>query len=278
MANQEDIYSLAAKPEDFFHLLDTHGISHPNYYPGIASLDSSYIYVCKRQGADGGSHVRFFEVGDTLSPDEYLQQYVPGLPASVTFVANGQSCNILGVNQLFLATVSVNQFCYAGAVQLNISDDTRKKVTGIVTKLVESTGLQGLCGLDFIITDSGEIQVLELNPRPPASMELYDSGTYSVFAENIRAYRGKSHSEFEQNQKTVKAYRVVYAGETTRIAENLIWPEWVKDRPGNSATLLKDSPICTVHVEADNRSAALRLLDERVVEMNNLISAREIVL
>ena len=85
LANQEDIYSLAAKPEDFFHLLDTHGISHPNYYPGIASLDSSFFYVCKRQGADGGSHVRFFEVGDTLSPDEYLQQYVPGLPASVTF-------------------------------------------------------------------------------------------------------------------------------------------------------------------------------------------------
>ena len=45
-------------------------------------------------------------------------------------------------------------------------------------QLIRRFGLSGFCGFDFIVTDSGDAQLLELNPRVTPTCHLLVEGVY----------------------------------------------------------------------------------------------------
>ena len=128
-------------------------------------------WVVKPDDGAGGEDSYFFEQADQLQAyvesstgkNILVQEYMPGIPASISMLCHNGHCQLLSCNQQL--------FEFRGG---------RGKLEGIIVngvqqyatefrKLAETvaavfTGLNGYVGIDLLITGEG-LKVLEINPR-----------------------------------------------------------------------------------------------------------------
>ena len=123
--------------------------------------------------------------------------------------------------------------------------------------------LVGLNSLDVLI-EHDRFHVIELNPRPGASLDLYDGGDpVGLVAHHLRACAGELPAHFQPPAQATAA-AVVYADDALRIAPGTTWPAWAADRPGADARIACDAPVCTVFAAAATPTHARRLVAARV--------------
>jgi predicted ATP-grasp superfamily ATP-dependent carboligase len=111
------------------------------------------------------------------------------------------------------------------------------QVQEICSRLVEAFGLRGPFGVDFI-WDGERAWVVEVNPRPPASLEVI----------NPARAAGKA---------------VVFATEDMVVGEL----EGVRDVPHPGERIAKGRPICTVVATAATPEEVLAGLEAKAAEL-----------
>lgn len=251
-----------AQPLVFFALLDRLGIPHPAVRFDPADEHSGWLL--KHAGACGGGHVSLWQ-GDALPRGTYLQRKCAGVPMSVLFLADGMCSRVVGFSRLLVGGNGVAApFAYSGAVgHAPIAPAQRKAVEGFVAALVTSLGLRGLNGLDFIVGDAGPL-VLEMNPRPTATLELYDVDyREGLVSAHVNACRGRLSDELGITRPVNRGHALVYARRTWRIPRGTKWPPWTSDRPVVGSMVTAGDPVCTVHAEATGEEPVEPLLRER---------------
>ena len=155
----------------FFACLDEHGIAHP---PVRHEGNGAIGWLEKDSGGCGGWHIRRASWHhEAPTARHYWQLEEPGRPMSATFIANGRDALVLGINEQIVRPIGERPFIFHGVIgPLPVGDVLRRDVSAIVRALSESFSLRGLCSLDFL-QDGERVSVLEINPRPPASLALY---------------------------------------------------------------------------------------------------------
>jgi uncharacterized protein len=130
--------------------------------------------------------------------------------------------------------------------------------------LVSHTGLVGCGSVDFLL-DGERPSLLEINPRPSATMDLYDDDwPGGLFEAHLQACRGRLPGpQIRRRTASVRAHGIVYANARLRISPEARFPTWCSDIPRPGSDLAVDAPICTVHADGADPSAALRLLGRR---------------
>jgi len=232
-------------PAVFFNKLEELALPYPDYFTSVDEAASGNFLV-KTIGCAGGGHIKHYTDDSLLTSTCFLQAFLRGKNYSVTFIADGQSAHVLGFNQTWVCQEN-SDFTFAGAVSnVNLPDDLRQQVTTAIRQLVVVFKLKGLCGLDFIVEESGQYSILEVNPRPTATFELYETDG-SLFAQHIAAFQGKI-TKPELDQSLTRALGLLYAGKSITIPR-LDWPDWVTDRPKAGKQIAKGEPVCTVHAE-----------------------------
>jgi predicted ATP-grasp superfamily ATP-dependent carboligase len=114
--------------------------------------------------------------------------------------------------------------------------------------LVDALELVGLNGLDFMLQDE-QVNVLEINARPPATLDLYDADFASgLFASHLQACRGTLPFESVESN-IVRASAVVYADAPLVISPKLSWPLYAADIPRVGTCIGRGAPVCTVQAE-----------------------------
>ncbi|MDI9350350.1 MAG: ATP-grasp domain-containing protein [Candidatus Symbiobacter sp.] len=105
--------------------------------------------------------------------------------------------------------------------------------------------LTGLNGMDIIAAPSGEIFVLEINPRPTAASALWQDQAGWLW----RLHHGEAIPLSLTRQNYGRAKAILYAAQATMIAENFIWPDFSHDHspPGLIAA---GQPICSIETQA----------------------------
>ena len=138
-------------------------------------------WLVKDANGCGGGHIRRLAPQHVDSPTEpvpaqrYFQREMKGLPMSATFIGNGSDARVLGFNRLIVRRLGTRPFVFCGAVgPVPLPDDVAARLTAAVRAIVAAFSLRGLGSLDFML-DGDAFGVLEVNPRPPASMALYGS-------------------------------------------------------------------------------------------------------
>ncbi|MEE9344121.1 MAG: hypothetical protein V3U88_00780, partial [Methylococcales bacterium] len=139
-----------------------------------------------------------------------------------------------------------------------------------VSSIVAETGLQGLNNMDCLNVD-GNIVVLEINPRPSASVALYDLDyTHGLLAEHIKCFnRDKWNDPLPQSQ--FRGSWVVYASTDLRISKKLNWPLWVSDRPVIHNEFNDGDPVCTLQASAASVAQLKLQLMQRCTEISDLL-------
>ncbi|HYE35988.1 ATP-grasp domain-containing protein [Methylocaldum sp.] len=263
--NPPEILYLLKTPDTFFDLLRRLDIPYPESVRMRPSDPENWLL--KSGCSEGGKGVRFPAQAEPGATD-YYQRRLPGKALSALFLANGQNAGIIGFNTLWTASHHVGQpFLFAGAVnRADITPEQRWQVQAYVTRLVRAVSLKGLNSLDFML--DGEVcRVLEVNPRPSATMVLYDGDfPQGLLAEHIRACRGEFRDTGRPGD-TVRAFKAFFSLWDLEVSEAMAWPDWCADRPVPGVCIGVDQPVCTIHAEGADRRSVELLIEQRKSEL-----------
>lgn len=110
-------------------------------------------------------------------------------------------------------------------------------------------------GIDFVVNGS-DWSLLELNPRPTATLELWDAHPMpALFDLHVQSCLGRLPVTLPKPEAS-RAVAVAYAGETLRVPAGFPWPDWSADLPRMDTLLEPGDPVCTVHATAADANAA----------------------
>lgn len=212
-------------------------------FPGVSFVapDADYDWLVKPMQGQGGLGIcRHYH--EATAKGVYWQKFQAGTPESVLFLADMQDALVVGFNTQFNVKLSAGlEFVFSGLINHSIlSRSQRVLMSGWLTRCVRAFALKGLNSLDFI-HDGEQMSVLEINPRPSASMQLYDD----LLTRHIAACRG-SLPDALPRQKGFTGFRVVYADKDLRIPDEVIWPDWALDRPEAGFVCRAGQPVCSV--------------------------------
>ena len=257
-------------PQFFFDALDAQGIAHPPVLT-TAPADANG-WLVKDAGGCGGWHIRRAVPHEVPPPPHYVQREVPGTPMSATFIANGSTAVVLGFNQLIVRPLLARPFVYCGAVgPVTLPPAVAAAVIAAVRALAASFALRGLGSLDFML-DGDQVQVLEVNPRPPASMALYGgngdrAASSPIVADHVRAcLQGVLPPQtMPTATTTVRGTEIVFAPHRVWLSESaaqrLAGNRACHDLPAAAQQFDAGDPLCSVSASGASAEQVRALLD-----------------
>jgi uncharacterized protein len=262
-------------PETFFATLDRLGIPHPptqNDPPARGGRWLAKTWLVKKRGGAGGSHITPSRVARAKA-DHYFQERVAGRAVSALFVACGGEARVLGFSEQWTSPLPSRPWRYGGAAcPASLSPSLARKMTTTVKKLARAYPIKGLASADFLLC--GEVPLLlEINPRPGATLDIFDRGKRPLLSLHIEAARqGKLPSRALELHDAM-ASAIVYATCRAQAPADGAWPAWVADRPQPSEWIDKSRPICTVSARAGTVAGARRLAESRRRKILQLFQA-----
>lgn len=266
LGNGSSVLDLLLDPRRLFGLLDRLGIGYPETRFDPPDPRDGTPWLVKETGRSGGLGVRPWRPAAARPRGpHYFQRRVDGPVMSVLFITDGEDLRVVGWNRLLsTAARSDLPFVYAGAIGRAGPGPSRQgRVLDHCRKLVQALGLRGVNNLDFVL-DGDRVCVLELNPRPSATLGLYDADFPGGWVRHhVQACLGRLAPVSAARAGTVSGQRVVYAPQALRIPAALDWPDWAKDRPGGGARIPPGAPVCSVVAAAGSAAATEALLAER---------------
>jgi uncharacterized protein len=258
--NGADVVARAKDPLAFAQLCRDCGIPHPDL--SLAAPADPTGWLVKRRGGAGGSHIRAAADTDSAAGTFYFQRRRAGRPVSALIVADGRRAVVLGFSAQWSSPTPRQPFRYGGAVQpAPLARTAAQAMIEAVQRLVPVMSLVGLNSADFLVDESG-IQLLEINPRPGATLDIFESNEDSLFAIHIAACEGILPAQapsFEQ----ARASAIVYAERDVAAFPALDWPAWTADRPDAGSSVAKGDPLCTVFGCAASAASAQALAQRR---------------
>jgi len=114
---------------------------------------------------------------------------------------------------------------------------------------------------DFLV-DRDEFRLLEINPRPGATLDVFEPAAGSLFALHVAACEGRLTSTPPIFEGACAA-AIVYAEHDIAAAPATQWPDWSADRPQPGTAIKAGEPLCTVKAAAATAAAAKARVDER---------------
>lgn len=259
-------------PLRFFPLLASLGIAHPPVR--LEPPDDASCWLVKRIGGAGGSHVKPARSRHRARPHRYFQARQPGRTLSALFVADGRQAQLVGFNeQWHTAARRSSPYCYGGAVSRPaVPASLRLGVASMLDELVRATHLVGLNGMDFIL-DGETPCVLEINPRPTATIDLYDADVEGgLLALHLGACRGELPPISQSGGS--RAHAIVYADRPLRVPAGMAWPQWCTDLPAGGSQIPAGAPVCSVHAAAPTSVEARELVAARRMQMETTLWER----
>jgi predicted ATP-grasp superfamily ATP-dependent carboligase len=245
-------------PRLFFDMLDAHGVAHPR-----VSFDwpaDARGWLLKDFAGSGGRQVVRADLATPAalaSPTQYLQRWHDGTPLSATFIADGQRAQVLGCNLQLVREMRHAPFVWSGVIGgLPLSGAAQAQVTQALHAIVGAFGLRGLGSLDFLLREPGpRVEVLEVNPRPPASLDLYAAHGLPVIDAHLRACDGAAATlpaspSAPRGSALVFARREMVLGPAA--AHWLAAQPDVHDLPSQATTFRAHDPVCSISAVGDD--------------------------
>jgi len=263
--NPPELVARLKDPAAFFGLLDRLAIAHPQTVLARPQVRRGWLY--KRRGATGGAHVVDAAAADCdpAGAEGYFQRRVSGRNLSVLFLADGRRVQVVGISRQLTRGAGSRRYAYAGAVgPIDVPAVVCRTVREALQALVAHTGLVGCNSVDFLLDGERPI-VLEINPRPSATMDLYDDDwSEGLFDAHLKACCGTLPAQASALRTgPVRAHAIVYAGTGLQIGADTAFPVWCSDIPQPGSRVAIDAPVCTVHANGSDVSAALGQLGRR---------------
>lgn len=258
-------------PERFFPLLRELGILHPE--TSCQAPDAPEGWISKRIGACGGRHIRRLERLPRRSSNRYYQREIEGQLVSATAIASAKG-TAFAFTQPWCNPYPGQPYRYGGMVAVDRLDpDLEARLIDSCLALVKPLGLVGIVSFDFIVNGGGEAYLIDVNPRPGASLEILEDAQGSLFKAHIAACRDEDAVGILARSWRPKprASAYLYADNGPLTVPTLDWPNWVCDIPAEGQSIAAGAPVATVWAEAEHPELARKICIERLGEIERML-------
>jgi len=242
------------------------------------------LWLVKQRRGSGGLAVRPATAVDFTGPrspttdGRYLQRLIVGTSYGASYLAAGGKACLLGLAEQLSAPAADGSapYRYGGSITTPIGADDRNLLEELGARLAGEFALCGLFGIDFIRDAVGRWYLLEVNPRPTASMDLWESpAAPPLIARHVAACRSGRLPSPPPPAPDVprRARQVVYSG-TLRgrvpqeLTESLLPSSraterrTVADIPRPGAVIVPDQPLVTLYATGATRAELTAALAE----------------
>lgn len=225
------------------------------------------VWLRKPVRSGGGYRNAFWQPGAPVGWGFLLQEYLPGLSCSASFVANGKDCVVIGLTEQLVGRPELDArgFAYCGNIlPLEPARDPQtgpailQQIQEIARWLTRAFGLVGVNGFDFILSD-GEVYLVEVNPRYSASMELIEKAYgLPVFDLHVRAVLEGGLPTFNLASQLERGpfygKGILYARQGFLAPDTRGWLErGIRDVPHPGEKMPRGGPVCTLFAVAPTR-------------------------
>jgi uncharacterized protein len=259
LGNDARTVATIKNPLAFADLCRNCGIPHPETCATPPAELAGWL--AKRQGGSGGGHVA--TKAAPAGGNRYFQRHVTGEPVSALFLADGRRAVTLGLSSQWASPTRKRPFRYGGAVRpAPLAPGMADALADAVRRLALAIPLVGLNSADFLV-DGDEFRLLEINPRPGATLDVFEPPEGSLFALHIAACEGEV-STAPPRLDGACAAAIVYADRDIASFPALRWPDWTADRPHAGTAVGAGEPLCTVKAAGPTTAAVRALVNERL--------------
>ena len=268
LGNGADLVARLKDPAAFAALCRTQRVPHPPTRATPPRDPSDWLV--KRRGGAGGAHVH--PAPGRSRGAIYYQRRVPGHAISALVLANGRTAAVLGLSAQWSAPARDKPFRYGGALRPAAADPAcAARLTDCAHRLAVAVGLRGLNSMDFMVHDEA-FWLLEINPRPGATLDIFEPARGSLFALHVAACAGMLPAR-PPALPGAMAHAILYADRGLSLP-SITWPDWTADRPRAATAVGRGQPICSVLARASTGADAKALLAGRMAALRNALEAR----
>lgn len=275
--------------------------------PAGVPQDGSFL-VKPRRGAAGRGVRRWAPAAQgawaaaTAGEPLLWQRFIAGLPISATYIIGPRGSQLLGaaLQLVGCAWCHAEDFTWCGgtAARRGIAEDPCRLFLAPLERLGDELAARfqprGAVGVDLVAADDGRLFVLEVNPRPTASMELHERlGAGSIAALHVAAcgvpLGAAAHHDGVSpcsDPATAWSKAILFAASPTPVTEDLLaaimahrdawtaadggWPA-ISDLPRPGQIIPGRAPVLTVFAPGDTSDDAAALLRTRVAAVATLL-------
>lgn len=250
-----------------------------------ARADPGTTWIRKRRRSGGGAQIAPWQPGMPVREDEVVQAVVEGTPGSASCVGDGRRAWVLGLSRQLIGdpAFGVRGYRYCGSIWPLTTDVEEWKslhaeaarAADVIASVFRVTGV---FGIDFVARD-GRIEVLEVNPRFTASMELLER------ARGVRTFDLHTRSCLEglpadtppaigadPPDRTSRAHgkAILFARRDLRLGDTEPWlGRGIRDVPWPFSRARRGTPICTLFATAPSPEACEAALRARARELED---------
>lgn len=238
------------------------GLRTPAVRASAPRAAGSARWLLKPRRSGGGHGIVRWTSGMPVPRTSIVQECIRGTAGSIIFVADGAAVIPLALTRQLSGdpVFGARGFAYCGSILEPHRPDLFAAVVELARSVTREFALRGVCGIDFMAR-RGVPYVIEVNPRPTASMELVERATgCSIWLAHVA---GCTHAlstlqpAFGAAISLAHGKAVLYARQTIVLGDTTRWlaDEDVRDIPAPGERIAQGSPICTIF--ASGRTSAL---------------------
>lgn len=268
LGNDAAKYNACKDPGTFFGKLDELGIAHPETHSAPPANPNGWL--TKRIGGSGGRHIRICRPDATRRNRRYFQKELDGDRVSVGGIFGAEEAR-LALTRQWITPSAEQPFRFGGAVSMPEIDSTlHRALEDAVRNVASAFKLVGMASFDFIVVE-GTPHLLEVNPRPGASLDVLDDGRGWQFQAHIAACAGAPQPVESRQFRNARAMAILHADRAPLTLGEMDWPDWSVDRGPPGTFVPKGAPLASVFAEAPTADEAERLARTRLAELEDLI-------
>lgn len=256
IGNAPEVIKHAKSPDTFFSILDRLGIRHPE--TRLTPPPEAGGWLMKRIGGSGGLHILNCPAKPRPDPRRYFQRRVDGEAISVMGIVSKRG-NAFAMSRQWTSPFPKRPYRYGGAAgSLTLEADLEARLIDTALALARELNLVGLVSFDFLVAE-GEATLLEVNPRPGATHDVFDDASGSLFRAHVEACSGGDPAAVLQSgwrPPTARAAAFLYADRGPLTAPDIEWPPWAADRPRPGSLISQHQPVATVLADDTELHAA----------------------
>lgn len=274
------------------------GLGYPATLTAPDGLPTDGSFLLKPRASAGGRGIVPWRAAHRpVRLDAHVwQRRVVGTTWAAAFVCTPPTARCWGVTRQLVGRgwCHAREFSYCGSIEVpaaRVPPPLAAACARLGHALVGAFGLVGLVGVDLVIDTAGHVHVIEVNPRPSASMELTERSTGVPHAAVHLAACGVATAPPHRcTRNTVGTWgkAVLFAAHDALLdpavdaafdAAALRWSRadgWpaLADVPPRDTPVAAGRPLVTLFARAADESAAARVLRRRAASLDRVLRAR----
>jgi uncharacterized protein len=230
-------------------------------------------YLLKPRASYGGQGITWWQPGMSIASDQYLQEYVRGVPISAVYHCDGWSSILLGATEQLIGETcfGASDFAYCGSIgPMQLTERAREALSHLGVILTQRFDMRGVFGIDLVMDFKGDLWPIEVNPRYPASAELLEKIT------GVHVLTPADGSRKEKKTRPIMHGKaVVYAKQPGKAPDlyATFSKDQVADVPEPGREIGRGAAVCTVYATSPSRDDVFNKLKSMTQQVYDTMHA-----